>query len=113
MLDRYEGKSRLGLECIGVKRRCYRWYLAEALGGVFDMLTDAVRDQIGESGRFGDDVGQVFKRCCTAVLPPPMPLGWVCGVSRMCMPERVIVKRKARIKAGFIGFFWFVGMSKK
>ncbi|ERI59520.1 hypothetical protein [Xylella fastidiosa] len=82
-------------------------------GGVFDMLTDAVRDQVGESGRFGEDAGQVFKCCCTVVLTPPVPLGWVCGVSWMCMSGRVIVKRKARIKAGFIGFFWFVWMSKK
>ncbi len=44
-------------------------------GGVFDMLTDAVRDQVGESGRFGEDAGQVFKCCCTVVLTPPVPLG--------------------------------------
>ncbi|SHH03680.1 hypothetical protein SAMN05660380_01984 [Xylella fastidiosa] len=88
------------------------WELGHFGGGVFDMLTDAVRDQVGESGRVCEDAGQVFKCCCTVVLPPPVPLGWVCGVSKMCMFGRVIVKRKARIKAGFIGFSGLFGCLK-
>ncbi|AIC14129.1 hypothetical protein P910_003062 [Xylella fastidiosa Mul-MD] len=63
LLHRYEGRSRFGLGCVGVKLKVLPavWELGHSGGGVFDMLTDAVRDQVGESGRVCEDAGQVFK----------------------------------------------------